>query len=159
MNSWKIILATVVIFAAGVLTGGFLVNDIDHQHRPHRPPENSRPPEPHPLPEPPLVTRMNKQFMQQLDEKLKLSPEQREKIAKIIAEGQERNHELWTNVAPKIRSVMMDVNRQIREQLSPEQRKDFEELLKQFHAPHRPQGTNGPGAATNSVSMTATNKP
>ena len=30
MNTWKIILATLVIFVAGVLTGGLLVSYTDH---------------------------------------------------------------------------------------------------------------------------------
>ena len=30
MNSWKVILAAVVIFGAGVLTGGLLVDYVDH---------------------------------------------------------------------------------------------------------------------------------
>ena len=34
MNSWKVILATVVIFGAGVMTGGLLVNYVDHSHHP-----------------------------------------------------------------------------------------------------------------------------
>ncbi len=33
MNSWKVILATVVIFGAGVLTGGLLVNYVEREHR------------------------------------------------------------------------------------------------------------------------------
>ena len=39
MNSWKIILATVVIFGAGVLTGGLLVNCVHC-----KPPGNVEPP-------------------------------------------------------------------------------------------------------------------
>ena len=32
MNSWKVILAAVVIFGAGVLTGGLLVNYVEPSH-------------------------------------------------------------------------------------------------------------------------------
>lgn len=32
MNSWKIILATVVIFGCGVVTGGLLVNYVERAH-------------------------------------------------------------------------------------------------------------------------------
>ncbi len=90
-----------------------------------------------------LRKKMGKQFVQQLNEKLQLTPEQREKIEKIIADGQERNHEIWTNAAPKMRAVMLEVNQQIRAELTPEQLKSFEELLK--HPPRRsPSGTNAP---------------
>jgi len=70
---------------------------------------------------------LGKQFVQQLDSALHLTPEQRVAIAKIVADGQERNHEIWTNVAPQMHKVLQDVRQLIREQLAPEQRKQFEE--------------------------------
>ncbi|MDD5141346.1 MAG: hypothetical protein PHY43_13935 [Verrucomicrobiales bacterium] len=153
MNYWKVILATVVIFGAGVLTGGLLVNYVDHSH-PHHLPANawSRPatnnatqPRQPDIPPPRMAEKMSKQFVQQLNDKLRLTPEQRVKIEKIIADGQERNHEIWTNIAPKMRAVMQEVNQQIRAELTPEQLKPFEELLK--HPPRRPPpGTNTPPA-------------
>jgi hypothetical protein len=150
VNSWKVILATVVIFGAGVMTGGLLVNYVDHSHHSHRPPEPAqRPPEnydradqhPQDIPRPPLADRLSKQFLQQLDDKLQLTSEQHDKIAKIVADGQERNHEIWTNVAPKMFAIMQDVNRQIRVELKPEQQKQFEELVRRY-TPRR--GTNAP---------------
>ncbi|HEU5395676.1 MAG TPA: hypothetical protein VFV81_00815, partial [Verrucomicrobiae bacterium] len=95
MNSWKIILATVVIFAAGVFTGGLLVNVIKETPRPRAEPRAHSEAK---MPEPPMATRLNKEFLKQLDEKLQLTPDQHAKIQKIVAEGQERNHALWTNV-------------------------------------------------------------
>jgi Spy/CpxP family protein refolding chaperone len=152
VNSWKVILATIVIFGAGVVTGGLLVNYVDHSHRGNfrRPQANTdehlqtnnpvRPPE---IPMPRVAERMGKQFVQQLNDTLQLTPEQRVKIEKIIADGQEQNREIWTNVAPKMRAVMQEVNQQIRAELTPEQLKPFEELLK--HPLRRPpQNTNAP---------------
>ena len=166
MNNWNVILATVVIFGAGVLTGGLLVNYVDHPrlkspHRPqanvanHPPTDNAAPPRIADVPRPPLAEKLGKQFVQQLNDTLQLSPEQREKIEKIIADGQDRNRELWTNVAPKMRAVIQDVNQQIREVLTPEQLKPFEELLK--HPPRRPPGTNAPPAGP--LSPAPTNAP
>ena len=155
MNYWKVILATVVIFGAGVLTGGLLVDYVSHSHqksprRPQitnvvRPSTNS----PAPLrlleiPRPPLAEKMGKQFVQQLNDTLLLTPDQRGKIEKIIADGQDRNRELWTNIAPKMRAVIEEVNQQIRSELTPEQVVQFEELLKR--PPRRPAGTNAPPA-------------
>lgn len=145
MNYWKVILATVVIFGAGVVTGGLLVNYVNHPHtkNPRHAQENHVPPRPVEIPMPRVAEKMGKQFVQQLNDRLQLTPEQREKIEKIIADGQERNHEIWTNVAPKMRSVMQEVNRQIRAELTPEQLKIFEEMLR--HPPHRsPADTNAP---------------
>lgn len=153
MNYWKVILATAVIFGAGVLTGGLLVNYVNHPHSKtaHRatgsvvahPPTNNAAPARFPeIPAPRLAEKMSKQFVQQLSETLQLTPEQRGKIEKIIAEGQDRNREIWTNVAPKMRAVMQEVNQQIRAELTPEQLGQFEEMLK--HPPRRPSGTNAP---------------
>jgi Spy/CpxP family protein refolding chaperone len=153
MNSWKIILAIVVIFGAGVLTGGLLANYVEQSHpkdiqrqtdegNPH-PQANNRDhdqsrPQDLSRPHPPEV--LGKQFVQQLDSALHLTPEQRTAIAKIVADGQEHNHEIWTNVAPQMHKVLQDVRQQIREQLAPEQRKQFEELVKRFRpAGHHPQ--------------------
>ena len=167
MNYWKVILATVVIFGAGVFTGGLLVNCIDHSHSKnlHRQQANldarsqdnhdhvqQRPPE---VPLPRIAANMGKQFVQQLNDKLQLTPEQREKIEKLITAGQERNHEIWTNVAPKMRAVIQEVNQQIRAELTPEQIVQFEELLK--HPPrHQSSDTNAPPA---NLPLTRTNAP
>jgi Spy/CpxP family protein refolding chaperone len=135
VNSWKVILATVVIFGAGVVTGGLLVNYVAHpkihppfanagEHGQFGGHEQSRPRSPESL---------SKQFLQQLDDALQLTPQQHDKIAKIIAEGQEQ-----------MKQVMQDNRQQIREQLTPDQRKKFEELLKQFRQQHRPPPTNAP---------------
>jgi len=89
--------------------------------------------------------------MEQLDDKLGLTPEQHDRIAKIVADGQEQNHVIWTNTAPKMRAVMLNVNRQIRGQLTQQQQKKFDEMTKQFEdlmrqfSQHRPQfDTNAP---------------
>jgi Spy/CpxP family protein refolding chaperone len=173
MNSWKVILATVVIFGAGVLTGGLLVNYVEQSHPKdiQRPPDegNSQPqannrdhdqPRPEDLPKPRVPELLGKQFVQQLDNTLHLMPEQRAAIAKIVADGQERNHEIWTNVAPQMRKMLQDVRQQIREQLTPEQRKQFEELLKRFRpAAHRPQPPANSPSPTNKAPMTEPTNP
>jgi len=161
MNSWKIILAAVVIFGAGVVTGGLLVKCVDRTHQAHRPPlevtappqtgGHDQPPRPGDLPKlrpPEMWGKEGKDFVRKLDHALQLTPDQREVIHKIIADGQKRNGEIWSNAVPQMRHVMQEVTQHIREQLTPEQQKQFEELLKQLHpAGHRPQPpppTNGP---------------
>jgi hypothetical protein len=153
MNSWKIILAAVVIFGAGVMTGGLLVNYTEPSHPKEiqllsaegnsHPQANNRDhdqPGRQDLPKPRVPELLGKQFVQQLDNTLHLTPEQRAAIAKIVADGQERNREIWTNVAPQMHKMLQDVRQQIREQLTAEQRKQFEELLKRFRpAGHHPQ--------------------
>ena len=158
MNNWKVILATVVIFGAGVLTGGLLVNHVQPV-RP-KPPHNkpTAPPEgrpassnstghasENPRPRPPEI--LSKQFLQRLNEELRLSAEQHEAIQKIIAERQNQ-----------MRRVVQDARLEIREALTPEQQKQFEELVKRpFRRPIfgtnatvvLPAITNAPPPATN----------
>src|SRR6266568_3831701 len=108
MNSWKIILAAVVIFGAGVLTGGLLVNHVNDKLPGHVEPsapgvishpsaDRHEPAHPSEVPLPRLAERLSKDFVQRLNDSLHLTPAQREAIAKIVADGQERNHVLWTN--------------------------------------------------------------
>jgi hypothetical protein len=159
VNFWKIILATVVIFGAGVMTGGLLVNYVDHVHSGNHHPSDyhdSDLPMPH-------GEMLGKQFLSQLNDVLHLTPDQHKTIEKIIADGQERNHDLWKIVSPQFRAVMQDVHQKIREQLTPDQRKQFEKLLKQFHPSRRPpNSTNAPPflqTPTDSPPVMATNTP
>jgi len=153
VNAWKIILATIVIFGAGVMTGGLLVNYVDHA-RPvnHRPPSGPREPE-DVVPRPDIL---KSNFVQCLDDAVHLSPAQRDKIEKIVADGQQRNHNLWKLVSPQFHTVIQDVRRRIRDTLTPEQQKQFDKLMKR--SPRRPPGaTNAPPA--NVPLVTATNTP
>lgn len=141
MNSWKVILATIVIFGAGVITGGLLVNHVQRPQHLHESAGN-RPAGGSDLP--PAQVRpefLNKQFVEQLNDKLDLSPDQKQKIQKIISQGQQNTRDLWKLVSPQFRALMQETRQQIREILTPEQRKQFEILMKQQR---RPASTNAP---------------
>jgi hypothetical protein len=144
VNSWKVIFATIVIFGAGVVTGGLLVNHVV------RPFHRSRPVEPSPTNQVDTVPQvlnpefLKKQFVQQLDDKLDLTKEQREQIQKIISQGQQNTHDLWKLVQPQFQVLWHDTRQQIRDVLTPEQRKQFEQLMKQQHQMRHPPGTNAP---------------
>lgn len=146
MNNWKIIFAALVIFGSGVLTGGLLVNHI--QHSPSAVASRSCP-EPtgdvtnaasQPIAKPqrqPVI--LSKEFFQRLDKELALSPEQFEAVQKIINEGQ-----------VVIRKTIHGSRLEIRETLTPEQRIRFDELFRHT-AKHVLGGTNQPAvpATTN----------
>ena len=161
VNFWKIVLATIVMFGAGVTTGGLLVSHIDRG----RQDINRRPPMPfgtnvmRQFPgerpgggrgnmefqflRPRQPDMLDTNFVKQLDNALKLTQEQQDSIRKIIAEGQDRNHAIWTNNAEQMREVTMDVRHRIHELLNADQQKQYEELMKRV--PRHPQGgTNGP---------------
>jgi len=152
VNNWKVIFATAVIFGAGVITGGLLVNYVQHSrpkiahankpfptaaapatNAPVRPLENGklRPPE-----------ILSKQFLLQLDATLHLNADQREAIQKIIGEGQNG-----------IRKVMQDARLEIREVLAPAQQAQFDELVKRpFRRPiYGTNATVNPSVATNAI--------
>ena len=143
MNSWKVILATIVIFGAGVITGGLLV---DHVKRPayNHPPHPPAPPAPQEQGDMPGQLRaqiLSKQFVGQLNDELQLTKDQREQIQKIISQGQQNTHDLWKLVGPQFQLVWRDTRQQIRNVLTPEQRKQFEILMKQQR---HPSSTNAP---------------
>ena len=175
MNTWKIILATLVIFGAGVLTGGLLVNYsdrtfrhpsesaaprvpaspstvVEREHEPAVPvaESNTAPRENRPglaLPAP-----LRKEFLTRLTRELALTPEQHDRVERIIADGQERTREVW-------RVEWVETRQKIRAQLTPEQQRRFEELLRpKGHEPRRPNPQHTP-AVTNPATTVPPREP
>jgi hypothetical protein len=146
VNYWKVILATIVIFGAGVITGGLLVRHVAHPSGPLF--TFRRAPAAKPVPYDTLPPRLrpdflNTNFVEELNDNLDLSPKQREQIQRIISQAQQNTHDLWKLVAPQFQVVWHDTREQIRDVLTPDQKKEFEYLLKQQHQLRR-QGTNPP---------------
>ena len=156
MNNWKvistIILATVLIFSAGVFTGGILVTCVKQPH-PHpaavkkaaNTPTNSvavaSPTTNAPAKPPRAPEILSKDFLQRLDADLHLTKDQHDAVQKIIEDGQN-----------SVRKAVQDARLEIREALTPEQRTQFDELVKRpFHKPIF--ATNAPPVlpATNSA--------
>ena len=147
MNTWKVIFATLVIFVAGVVTGGLLVSYSDRAQQKHHRlwlrELTSRRPDPQAPAAPPreafsppklsgaLPQGLRLDFLQNLKREIQLTDEQHARIEKIITEGQERNRQLWNRVLPEMRREMQDTKERIRAVLQPEQVKRFEELMKQ----------------------------
>ncbi len=124
MNTWKIVFATLVIFVAGVVTGGLVVSYAERsQPKRHRvtPQKISNT----------MPKGLRLDFLQNLDREIALTPEQRSRIEKIISEGQERNRQIWNRVTPDIRREMQVTRDRIRATLEPGQIPRFEELMKQ----------------------------
>jgi len=130
---WKPILAALVIFAAGVVTGALTLDlkQASSKPAPGQRPEAAR--------KPYISGRWEVQLrdvLRRVEEKLDLTPDQRENVAAIVRETQGRMKTLWEDVAPKTREEMRKMRERIREELSPEQRRKFEEIFKQ--RPERP---------------------
>ena len=131
MKLWKVILASVVIFAAGAVTGALVIKSA----QPVAPVVKA--PEPH-VPMPPIV---QDRFLQRMKKELSLTPEQAAHFDKIFSESRERLRLLWDLIGPEVKAEMREVQDKVRAELKPEQRQRFEELLKE-RPPHR---GGGPG--------------
>jgi hypothetical protein len=134
VNQWKVILATMVIFGAGVVTGGLMVRHGEHRGF-RSPPRNgvsaNRPPQvgaPASLPVTPGILRI--EFLKRMGRELDLSPEQRERVDKILKESQDRTRNLMDPIAPQLRAEVIRTKEQFRAALTPEQQVRFDELLK-----------------------------
>jgi hypothetical protein len=127
VKAWRAIVAALVIFAAGVVTGGLTVR--------LKPIEVSSPPAsintntPGPLrPRGDLLERMQRQ--------LYLTPVQRERIEVILRDNHDRMKQLWDSIAPQAQAEHRRAHDLIRAELTPEQRARFEELVK-LRGPNR----------------------
>jgi Spy/CpxP family protein refolding chaperone len=141
VNTWKVILATMLIFGTGVVTGGLLVR--------HSEGTRNRHPQPHPAgavrpaqPASPGVMRFD--FLRRLERDLDLTRQQREPVDKILKDGQERMKKLMDTVEPRRREEYKKTIEEFRQVLTPEQRARFDELLKQQQQRAREQRKSGP---------------
>ena len=134
MKFWKIILAAVVIFGAGFVTGGLSVKLSrfgDVPAPPHRPSGGGGPR----MPMGP--DRQMADLMRRMESGLDLTEEQKAKIKQIVEESQARMRASWKEMAPRMRKEFTTLTDQIREVLNPEQREKFEELTRRRS--HRPR--------------------
>jgi Spy/CpxP family protein refolding chaperone len=140
VNTWKVILATLVIFVAGLVTGAVVVW---HSERLFSNPSQHQTTPPHPGP---AVSTggLRLDFLRRMQRDLNLSAAQNKEIDKLLKESQERSRIIMEPVAPQIREELARTREEFRKVLTPEQQARFEELLK--HPPHRPdqQHRSGP---------------
>lgn len=121
MKTWKFILAAVVVFAAGALTGGAFVN-LQAKARQQQ-----------------AVTKRNAipfmiwqrfEVLRHAERQLELTPEQHSRIDAHIKEAQERFRKLWEPVAPAARGDLEQLREQVLAELTPAQKVRFLELLR-----------------------------
>ena len=160
MNTWKVILATMVIFGTGVVTGGLVVRHAERGwgRRPPRVSDAGRPAQPT------YAGVMRIEFLRRVQGELDLTPEQREPMDKVLKEGQERMKKLTETIEPRRREEFKRTMEEFRAVLTPEQRQRLDDLVKQQqqrareqrkaappreHSPQTPPPGNPP-AATNS---------
>ncbi len=139
MNTWKVILATMLIFGTGVVTGGLLVRQT-HRMRMQAPPGGTA-----------GWTRsgqansaggMRVEFLRRLERDLDLTADQQERIDRILKDSQERTRKLMEPVSPRLREELKQAQEDFREVLNPRQKKRFDELLRQQQ--ERPRESRNP---------------
>jgi Spy/CpxP family protein refolding chaperone len=128
---WRVILAVVVIFGAGVVTGGLVVRSTMKSAAVPQPPA--------PMPGGPPGTGMwsqsRAQFVQKMHRQLDLTPDQCKQVDAIMKVGHEHMAKLWEPVAPQARDETKSVRLQIQAILTPAQLVKFEEFFKPHKRP------------------------
>ncbi len=132
MNTWKVILATLVLFGAGVVTGGLLVQHAfqARNDRGTRAPGFNRQ-------GPPSARGMRYEFLRRMGSDLDLTPEQRERIDQILKASQDLTRKTLRDEFQKTKAAFREV-------LTPEQQGRFDELIKRsqrVHESKRPAGS------------------
>ena len=161
MSPWKVILATMVIFACGVITGAMVTRTISGK------------PEDHPLAATaagtatgtaptrmaagPVWQMQRAEFFKRLDKELDLSAEQHDQIGKILKASQDRTQPIWVQIAPQMDAELKKVREEIRGALTPEQRKKFVEMMKAKRKPDAGPGGNGFPSRSPEPATSATN--
>ncbi len=176
MRYWQVIFATLVIFGAGVITGGLLVNNSYHAQvaasAPVSPATNPAPPVPNvssvivpPSNTPPdgggNANRLKKDFLTRYGQQLQLTPEQDKKIEIILSESQNRTREISAKIAPELHEEVKRTRERIKAELNPEQAKKFDELIKPVkpkkkNDENRTKGTNHPPVKVNGTNSVVT---
>jgi hypothetical protein len=137
VSPWKVILATMVIFGCGVVTGAILITTVGRSHSPGvetilRPSGNGKS-NPNNPPSPLQIQRV--EFLRRMEKQLNLTADQRERIGKIIRASQDRTKPLWDIIAPQMRKEVKRVQEEIKQELTPDQQIKFAELLKPRRRP------------------------
>jgi len=127
-----VMLATVVIFATGVVTGGMLVKKTTIAQPPAQFPFFHR-------------FEMTRRAVDSMPE---LGPEQRVKIQRIIDEKQELIADYFRILEPDVQQIFRQMRESIRAEMTPEQHRRFEELARRRFLPagdRRPSDGFRPG--------------
>jgi hypothetical protein len=115
-----------VIFGAGVVTGGLLV-------RLTRVPvtQEAAPTPVRPAVQPEAVSGLRFEFLRRAQRELELTADQRDHLNRILRESQERTRKIMDPVAPQMREELKRTRAEFVQVLNPDQRQRFNELARQ----------------------------
>jgi len=143
VNTWKVILATLVIYGTGVVTGAMVAS--------LSAPAETPAPVRHAAVQPPAPEQQQQQqhedFLRRMDRQLTLTPEQHEQIAKALKDSQRRTKVIRDKTNPEMREEVARVRREIVGFLTPEQATIFGEIPSKARGVKPPKG-KGEGMPT-----------
>lgn len=123
VNGFRVVLAAVVIFLAGGVTGGIVA-------RTYAPKVVKRT---HVSPPLPISHDRRQEYVAKLDHKLGLTDEQQSKIEGILAASQKRMKQIWEPFEPQVKEEYRRTRREIFEVLTPEQQAEMKSWRKGDH--------------------------
>lgn len=126
MNPWKFILATVLIYGTGVVTGALVTTLVERPHKAAKPPQQLT-----------YNQIQRAEFLVRIHKQLDLTPEQHERIGHILRESNQRTKPYWDPVAAKMKDEIRVVTEKIRAELKPEQLAKFDAEIKASRAPKK----------------------
>lgn len=166
---WNAILASLAIFACGVITGGLVVSHVyESKPAPARagiaqaeaeksPVPPSVPAQSAPKPEAEAskisqfkapvrqsferIAKVRVDYLDRISRNLKLSDDQRDKVAKILRNRQNRVKQISDRIGPEIQGELRQANDEIRRLLTPEQRRRFERIRRMHLQQKKPGGS------------------
>lgn len=145
MKSWmKPLLATVIIFGTGLMTGSMLSGTLADQRHPAAQPAQPQKPDQPPAAERPRPSRPHPaaSYVNRLSEQLNLTDEQRKQIHEAIKSSAKRLYKVLEPLHPRIQEEMKRRSHEIHESLTDEQKEKFDQLKRQpFRGrPHHRKG-------------------
>ena len=125
MSRFVALAAAIALVLSGMMIGAFGTYLLMHREGPdgYAPPPMGPPP-PRPMGPPGLP------FTREMDMRLDLTREQRDKIEDILLDGRKEAEALRRELRPKLEAHLDSVRKRIADVLTPEQRKTFEQLVK-----------------------------
>jgi hypothetical protein len=144
VSHWRIVVAALVIFGAGVLTGAVgtgLASRVARERRVVARPQTNGTPAglnlERALPKVRNPGAFRLEQLSRLARELNLTPEQLSSLEVLVGSTESRLRDIWKPVLPGAKSEVDDFDRRLQEILSPEQRARMAQML-QKRSPPRP---------------------
>jgi hypothetical protein len=133
VKSWQAIVAALVIFCTGTVSGFLLAHQYLRRQNP----------------DPALASSAflsmgpswaRTEFLRRAQQQLDLTEQQRERIDQILASGQSNLRVIWEPIAPQSQAELRQIRERILAELNPRQQAQFDDLTKQKYPWRRDSG-------------------